>query len=203
MIHHEIYFLLTNFCRLASAFAIESIVIQGEVRGEFYRALQDEEGNKVVDKDRSEENEFTVRVGLNGHYHITTERSKRGRYPVKKEYDDKVEVGFDGADSFSIFHRKIAAPLSHVSHGNHPPSITRYGAILWLNYCSADYLDNLIDWDRKEMPLLWRGYARDLRAYGFRIVPHTTEGKLRFLENVEFIRDVNLEMSFKKNYCDL
>lgn len=50
------------------AFAIESIVIHGEVRGEFYRVLLDEEGNKVVDEYRSEENEFTVRVGLNGHY---------------------------------------------------------------------------------------------------------------------------------------
>lgn len=48
------------------------------------------------------------------------------------------------------------------------------------------------------MPLLWRGYARDLRAYGFRIVPHLTEGKLRFLESTEFIRDAILDMSFKK-----
>lgn len=180
------------------AFAIESIVIQGEVRGEFYRVLLDEKGNKVVDEDRSEENEFTVRVGLNGHYYITTERPKRGRYPVDIEYDYKVEAGFNGADSFCIFHRRRAKPLSHVSPGNRPPSITKNGAILWLTYCSADYLDNLIDSDWKEMPLLWRGYARDLRAYGFRIVPHLTEGKLRFLESAEFIRDANLDMSFKK-----
>ena len=172
------------------AFAIESLVIQGEVRGGFYKVL--------LDEDRSEENEFTVRVGLNSHYHIATERPKRGRYPVRKEYDDKVEVGFDGADLFSIFHRKIASSLSHVSHGNRPPSITRNGAILWLTYCSADYLDNLIDSDRKEMPLLWRGYARDLRSYGFRIVPHMTEGRLHFLESTEFIRDASLDMSFKE-----
>ena len=56
------------------SFAAESIVIQGKVRGEFYRVLLDEEGNKVVNEDQSEENEFTVRVGLNGHYHITTKR---------------------------------------------------------------------------------------------------------------------------------
>ena len=180
------------------AFAIESIVIQGEVRGEFYRVLLDEEGKKVVDEDRSEENEFTVRVGLNGYYYITTERPKRGRYPVDIEYDYKVEAGFDGADSFCIFHRRRANSLSHVSPGNRSPSITKNGAILWLTYCSADYLDNLIGSDRKEMPLLWRGYARDLRAYGFRILPHLTEGKLRFLESAEFIRDANLDMSFKK-----
>ena len=48
------------------------------------------------------------------------------------------------------------------------------------------------------MPLLWRGYARNLRTYGFRIVSHITEGKLRFLESAEFIRDASLDMSFKK-----
>lgn len=112
------------------AFAIESIVIQGEVRGEFYRVLLDEEGNKVVDEDRSEENEFTVRVGLNGHYHITTERPKCGRYPVDIEYDHKVEAGFDGADSFCIFHRKIARTIGYATLGHYPPSITRNGAIL-------------------------------------------------------------------------